>query len=145
MADTDPKTGIEYPLDPDIRRANRRVERLTLERCSRAVFTTPTTLRVYAERYPRVPAHQLKLIENGYDEEIFVKAEREERTPVSCSRTVLLHSGALQPSIRDPRGFFDALADLQEMGFVSPENLRIILRGSGNEEMLPSLPLGVWN
>jgi hypothetical protein len=77
----------------------------------------------------------LKLIENGYDEEIFVKAEREGKTAPGCSRTMLLHSGALQTSIRDPRVFFDALADLQATGFVSPQNLRVVLRGSGNEDI----------
>ena len=45
--------------------------------CSRAVFTTPGTLEMYANRFPEVPSDHLAMIANGYDEEDFATAERD--------------------------------------------------------------------
>ena len=135
MTDTDPKTGTEYPLDPSIRRANGWLERLAVRHCRYAVFTTPSTLRMYAARYPEIPVSRWRMIENGYDEDNFVAAEKcLAHRSSSSGRVVLVHSGALQPSIRHPRAFFAALADLQQMGLISSKNFRVVLRASGNEE-----------
>jgi hypothetical protein len=46
---------------------------------------------------------------------------------------VLVHSGILYPSERDPRAFFAALAKLHQGAKISSSNLKIVLRGSGNE------------
>jgi glycosyltransferase involved in cell wall biosynthesis len=135
MVDTDPKTGTEFPLDPFVRRTNSRLERYAVQHCSYGVFTTPGTLKMYAERYPDIPLSRWKLIENGYDEENFACAEHAASARLSSNgRMVLLHSGALDPSIRDPRTFFDAVAELQQAGVISSKTLRVVLRASGNEE-----------
>lgn len=135
MADTDPLTGVEYPLDPAIRRVNRLIERSAVRRVTHAVFTTPSTLQIYAERYPEIPSSRWALIENGYDEEDF---QAPERAPVTLSSNgnpvVLLHSGALLPPARDPDAFFAALAELRHAGKISSFNLKIILRASGRDE-----------
>ncbi|PYV87776.1 MAG: glycosyltransferase [Acidobacteria bacterium] len=123
MTDTDPLTGVEYPLDPAIRRVNGWIERLTVKRCIRATFTTAGTLSMYADRYPEIPQSRWAMIENGYDEEEFIAAEG-----------VLVHSGLLYPDARDPIAFFTALAELRRAGRISPINLKIILRASGNED-----------
>src|SRR5437879_1067053 len=54
MTDTDPQSGQEYPLDARIRRANARIERWTMNHCTRAVVTTPGTLSIYVNRFPAV-------------------------------------------------------------------------------------------
>ena len=54
MTDTDPQSGQEYPLDARIRRANARIERWTMNHCTRAVVTTPGTLLIYVNRFPAV-------------------------------------------------------------------------------------------
>jgi hypothetical protein len=47
---------------------------------------------------------------------------------------VLVHSGLLYPSERDPRPFFDALAALKRSGAITPRSLRVVLRASGYDE-----------
>src|SRR5207248_10179053 len=40
MTETDPKTGIQYPVDATVRSAYARIESLAVRHCARAVFTT---------------------------------------------------------------------------------------------------------
>jgi hypothetical protein len=135
MTDTDPMTGIEYPLDPAVRRVNRWIERPTVRYCTQAVFTTPSTLNMYAERYPTLPPSRWAIIANGYDEEDFLAAERIAPLRASShSPTVLVHSGALYPTARDPHTFFDAVVGLHRAGKICPSTLKIILRASGDED-----------
>jgi glycosyltransferase involved in cell wall biosynthesis len=130
----DSMTEEEYPSDPVTRRVYRWIERLTVQNCTQAVFTTPGTLRMYAERYPEIPRSRWAMIPNGYDEENFIGAEQMymDRRPPQYP-IVLVHSGLIYPSERDPRAFFAALAHLREAGEISSSKLKIILRGSGSE------------
>ena len=106
-----------YPPDPQARRVYRWIEQQTVKHCTRAVFTTPGTAAMYANRYPQIPQSHWSVIANGYDEEDFVAVEQivGERSS-SDHRAVLVHSGVLYPSERDPLAFFAALADLRESG-----------------------------
>jgi glycosyltransferase involved in cell wall biosynthesis len=89
---------------------------------------------MYAERYPEIPQSRWAVIPNGYDEENFIVAEQMLRNrPSPQDPIVLVHSGLLYPSERDPRSFFAALGHLRQAGEISSSNLKIILRGSGNE------------
>lgn len=134
MTDTDPLTGVEFPLDPSIRRANGWIERLVVKHCVRAVVTTPGALRLYADRYPELPSSHWRLIENGYDEDDFAAAERAiTAKPRTERRMLVVHSGALPPSIRNPSTFFAALVDLRRAGKISADSLRVVLRGCGHE------------
>src|SRR6266850_3320706 len=134
MTDTDPLSGVEFPLDPSIRRANGWIEGLVVKHCLGAVVTTPGTLRLYADRYPEVPSSRWRLIENGYDEDDFVAAERAiTDAPRTERRKLVVHSGALPPSIRNPSAFFEALSDLRRAGKISAGGLRVVLRGCGHE------------
>ena len=136
MTEKDPVTGEEFPSDPSVRRVNGWIERPTIEHCSRAVFTTPGTLAMYAEHYPHLSSSRWAVVPNGYDEEDFAGAEqRRIRRPASCEeRIVLVHSGVLYPDARDPSSFFGAVADLKRGGKIGSSKLRIILRASGYEE-----------
>ena len=135
LLEQDPITGEEYPLEPTQRRAYGRIERPTIARCTRAVFTTPGTATMYARRYPDVPASRWAMIANGYDEESFAAAERLLKPRVTESRPiVLLHSGTLYPSARDPGPFFTAVATLRRAGHVSSASLRIVLRATGYDD-----------
>jgi hypothetical protein len=136
MVEIDPVTKQQWPLDPAMRRARSFIERCTLKHCTRAVFASPGSLRIYAERYPEVPQKHLVLIQNGFEEESFKEAEAKAK-PVSTNKNqiVLLHSGVLYPSPdRHPGAFFAALATLLRAGEISPSNLRVILRASSYEE-----------
>jgi hypothetical protein len=90
---------------------------------------------MYANRYPSVPDKRWQVIENAYDEEEFCAAEQAVCIGASSNGpTLLLHSGLLYPSERDPRAFFSALQYLLDSRKISPQNLRIILRASGYED-----------
>ena len=46
---------------------------------------------------------------------------------------VLLHSGIIYRSERDPKDFFAAVAALKQSGAVSASDLRVVLRASGDD------------
>ena len=125
----DPMTEKGYPYDPTIRKIYRWIERHTIKQCSRAVFTAPGTLNVYAERYPDMPKSHWAMIANGYDEEDFIRAEQDlvKKKPLD-NRTILVHSGALYQKERDPTLFFVILSELYKTGKISPSDLKIVLR-----------------
>jgi len=136
MKEVDPRTGEEFPEDATTRKVNGWIERPTLKHCSRAVFTTPGALRMYASRFPEIPSSRWAVIPNGYDEEDFLAAEREANFQRPTGDTVcLLHSGLLYPYVRDPTCFFSALSDLRRAEQVTPSTLKIVLRASGFEQL----------
>jgi len=135
MNEEDPATGEKFPSDPAVRRVNRWIEQPTIRYCSRAVFTTPGTARMYRAHYPEVPQSRWRIIANGYDEVSFREAESRPRPARTADgRVVLVHSGVIYPSERDPRAFFGALADLRRAGKFTPDNLKVVLRASGHED-----------
>ena len=136
MTEVDPQTGQEFPEDPAIRRFNGLIERPAVKHCSRAVFTTPGTMAMYARRFPEAPKSHWAVIPNGYDEEDFAAAEHAvpPRTP-DGGPAVLVHSGVLYPVARDPTSFFAALSDLRRSGRISPATVKIVLRACGSEEL----------
>ncbi len=133
----DPMIDEGYPRDPLTRRIHQWIERKTMVHCARAVLTTPGAIKDYVARFPQIPASRFYLIENGYDEESFVTAEANVAKRGSENKQiVLVHSGIIYPSERDPIPFFEALAALYQQGLVSPTNLKVILRATGNDSYL---------
>ena len=133
----DSMTEPGYPVDPLTWRNYRRLERAVVKRATRVVFTTQGTRQMYEGRYPEVPSSRWAVIENGYDEENFLDAERG-FTPQSLGRpgqVTLIHSGVLYPRERDPRPFFAALQALKERAEITANTVRIILRATGSDEM----------
>jgi glycosyltransferase involved in cell wall biosynthesis len=138
----DSMTEPHYPPDAVIRAARQKLERRVVERAARAVFTTPGARRMYAERYPHLPASRWAVIANGYDEGPFHDAEAARRPAgPSGGPLVLVHSGLLYPSERDPRAFFDALARLRRAGVIAPETLQVVLRATGFDQQYRPLLL----
>ena len=131
----DSMTEENYPRDPIMKRVYQEIERRSVKYSRYAVFTTPGTLRLYAERYPEIPKSRWAVIANGYDEEDFTVAERLVGKPVLANNTItLLHSGILYPSERNPQAFFSALGELRRSGKLSSETLRVVFRGCGHED-----------
>ncbi|MFB3080780.1 MAG: glycosyltransferase, partial [Nitrosomonadaceae bacterium] len=94
----------------------------------------------YETRFPQIPASRFCLIENGYDEESFVTAEATIAGGEGTNKQiVLVHSGVIYPSERDPIPFFEALAALYQQGLVSPTSLKVILRATGHDSYLLQL------
>ena len=136
----DPMAQQGYPARPLEHRAFEWIEYQTLRHCERAVFTAPGALRLYAERYPDIPQSRLTIIENGYDESVFTAVEQAANLGGSKGGPlVLVHSGTIYASERDPRPFFGALAELQERGAITGDELRVVLRATGCDDYLRAL------
>ncbi len=144
----DPMVEGDYPPDERQRRAYESIERRAMDRSCSAVFTTEGARRLYASRYPGVSGRRLAVIPNGFDEESFADAEGLEssREQGGGGPLVLLHSGALYPSERDPSSFFAAIARLVREGSISPRTLRVVLRAPGfvdpHRKLIDSLGIG---
>ncbi len=133
----DPMTEEGYPHDPLTRRIQQWIEKKTIVYCARAVLTTPGAIKDYKTRFPQIPASRFCLIENGYDEESFVTAEATIAEGKGKNKQiVLVHSGIIYSSERDPVPFFEALAALYQQGLVSPTSLKVILRATGHDSYL---------
>lgn len=136
----DPMTDEGYPPDPTMRRAYSWIEKKTLAHCARAVFSTPGTIRDHLRRFPEIPASRFVLIENGYDEENFTSAALAAAdAPRSSRPMVLVHSGIIYPSERDPVPFFEAVSALKQRGAISADRLQILLRATAHDDYLRPL------
>jgi glycosyltransferase involved in cell wall biosynthesis len=111
----------------------RRIERNTVRRATRCVFTTSGTLALYARRYPDA-AGRLVEIPNGYDEEDFAATSAAADSARRSGPLVLIHSGELYPGGRDPLQFLKALVTLRANGAIDSKMLRVVLRATSDDE-----------
>jgi len=133
----DPMLQDGYPSGRARRDSFSRLEKLIFNQASQVVVTTPGTQALYRERFPHM-SDRISVLENGFDECSFVAAD-EHRVPIETTPDrplVLLHSGVVYPSERDPSQLFQALARLQRAGRLSPDQLRLRFRGSLHDEMV---------
>ena len=136
----DPMAQDGYPEDPRVWSSFKRIEENAARNASLCVFTTPGAARHYRERYPQ-SAPRMVVVENGFDEESFSDADRAvgsvgQRKP---GPLVLLHSGIVYPSERDPKHLFAALRQLREDGRLSPLDLRVRFRAAVHDDLLRAL------
>lgn len=142
----DPMAQEGYPADPLTWQCYKDIEADAAEHASYCVFTTPGAARMYQQRFPSTADHMV-VLENGYDEESFASAAVQPGlSPQShsaadpCERPlVMLHSGIVYPSERDPTQLFAALGHLQKAGTLSPADLRIRFRAPVHDDLLRSL------
>jgi hypothetical protein len=87
-----------------------------------------------------MPSSRLTVIENGYDESAFAAAEHAaELCGSHDGPLMLLHSGTIYPSERDPRVFFAVLSELKKNDGIKPGTLRVVLRATGCDDHLRGL------
>ena len=138
----DPMAQDGYPTDPLTRQSYLQIEEQAAQLASFCAFTTPGAARDYQQRYPSA-AQRMVVIENGYDEESFASASA--HAPVVASQPpgsrplVLLHSGIVYPSERDPTQLFMALGHLKSQKLLGPHELRIRFRASFQDDLLRTL------
>jgi glycosyltransferase involved in cell wall biosynthesis len=135
----DPMTDVDYPRNGLTRRIFLWIERKTIAHCTRAVCTTPGAVRLYQTRFSDIPASRFCLIENAYDEENFANANATANvtgTTLKEQPFVLLHSGIIYPSERDPTQLFQALAALSQQRKITPQTFKLILRATAHDEHL---------
>lgn len=138
----DPMAQEDYPADLRTRQSYRDIEADAAEQARYCVFTTPGAARMYQQRYPAA-ASRMVVLENGYDEESFASAALQPHgasTLAAGPRPLLmLHSGIVYPSERDPTQLFVALGRLKNAGTLGPADLRIRFRASVHDDLLQSL------
>ena len=138
----DPMAQEGYPADPRTWQSYLAIEADAAGHARYCVFTTPGAARMYQQRYPGA-ASRMVVLENGYDEESFASVAPQasgDSIPADGRRPLLmLHSGIVYPSERDPSQLFEALGRLQKSGTLSPADLRIRFRASVHDDLLQSL------
>ncbi|THC41679.1 glycosyltransferase [Massilia sp. Mn16-1_5] len=134
----DPMLQPAYPTNKAQRRIYGWIERQTIRRCSKAVFTTHGAMALYRERFPELAPDKFVVIENGYDEDMFTAAPPAP-APATERPLTLVHSGLLYNTGRDPAPFFEALARLKARGAVDAATLRVVLRAPGNTPNINAL------
>lgn len=140
----DPMVQPGYPEDPRQRAAFERVEQSVADTASGLVFTTPSALETYRRRFSHFPTQHFHLLENGFDESTFAESEPS-HTPargedVGAGRALLiLHSGIVYPSERDPAALFRALGDLKRKGRLRSGDVIFRFRAAVHEDLLRSL------
>ena len=85
----DPMLQPSYPTSQMQRKAYQWIERQTITRCTRAVFTTHSAMEAYKCALPGALHHKFSVIENGYDEDGFDvdgAAPRRRRRRAAASR-----------------------------------------------------------
>lgn len=139
----DPMAHAGYPADPRTWRSYRAIEEDAVTRASYSVFTTPGAAHMYQQRYPAA-AERMVVLENGYDEESFSAVAPPPSGELGAlgARTrpmLLLHSGIVYPSERDPTQLFAALGRLKQERVLTAGDLRIRFRASVQDELLQHL------
>jgi hypothetical protein len=136
----DPMAQPDYPVERALWRRYRSIEEQTVRLATRSVFTSPGAVTEYAARYPDL-RERMTLIENGYDEAAFARAmarhvetARRDHAPL-----VLLHSGTIYGSERDPTSLFEALGRLRRSGQLARGTIELRFRASGNDPLLRAL------
>lgn len=138
----DPMAQDGYPADPLTWQSYKNIETDAVEHASMCVFTTPSAARLYQQRYPG-RASRMVVLENGYDEESFASVTHLShvapgQVPIK-KPLLILHSGIVYPSERDPTQLFEALGRLKIEGTLLPDDLRIRFRASVHDDLLESL------
>lgn len=138
----DPMAQDGYPADPITWEHFQAIEADAAAQARYCVFTTPGAARIYQQRYPAA-ASRMVVLENGYDEESFAGlSPAQPQTPAGVDGKrplILLHSGIVYPSERDPTQLFEALGQMQKAGTLSPADLRIRFRASVHDDLLRNL------
>ena len=132
-----------YPPDARLHRMHAWIEQRLAARSAAIVCTTPGALDAHRRRLAQLPRERFSLIENGYDEDGYDDSpDAAQRTPRGHrSRFLLLHSGVIYPSERDPQALFEALARLRRDGTLSARNFQLVLRATGHDAWIATLLL----
>ena len=140
MADfRDPMLQDGYPEDPTRRFAFKKLEDEIAAASSRMVFVTPSARATYRARYPALPDSHFEVIENGYDESVFAAVGPVVPPPRGGRRLVILHSGIVYPSERDPTALMQALGQLKTAGRIAADKVVFRFRASVHDDLIVNL------
>lgn len=136
-----------YPPEPRLHRMHAWIEQRIAAHSAAIVCTTPGAIAAHQRRLAHVPRGRFSLIENGHDEDGDGVGDHQAEhglLPLLIprghrKRFLLLHSGVIYPSERDPQPLFEALARLRREGTLSAHNFQLLLRATGHDAWLAGL------
>ena len=136
----DPMAQDDYPEDPEVRARFRSIELMAVKNARACCFTTPGAARTYQARYPEAAA-RMHVLENGYDEDTFARAELAlgAPLPLNAELVTLLHSGIVYPTERDPCHLLEALGRLRQDNSTLASKLRVRFRAAVSEDLIRGL------
>ena len=129
----DPMAQPGYPELAIQHRAFVAIEKRVLKQATLLTFTTEGAKRFYRNNYPELEEARCLVVNNGYDEKLFSSLAEVEPP----KEKVLLHSGALYPSERDPSQFFDALVILKQ--YLLDSGFVVRLRATGHDGVIQQM------
>ncbi|WP_254676046.1 glycosyltransferase [Janthinobacterium lividum] len=135
LDDSDPLA--PYPPEPRLHRMHAWIEQRIAARSAAIVCTTPGAIAAHQRRLAQVGRERFCLIENGHDDD--EGAAPPDGPRGQRSRFLLLHSGVIYPSERDPQALFEALARLRHDGVLHARNFQLVLRATGHDAWLAGL------
>lgn len=124
IADYRDPVQARYDFSQTLSKTIRRIERSSVERASKLVFTTKQASLLYQSLYETHPTSKFCVIPNGFDS-LHVSNEALDNS----NKFLLLHSGAVYENGRDPTQLFIAIHQLKKEGFLTIENFSLVFRG----------------
>ncbi len=120
-------------------KVHKKIDNLTFNNATKLIFATEASKNLYQSHYT---CHEkFEVIENGYDENNFIKAKELEAIHPNIfneNKFSLYYAGGLYPNGRDPVPIFQAIASMKEQGLLSNSNFELIFQGAGNGEVFTS-------
>jgi glycosyltransferase involved in cell wall biosynthesis len=107
----------------------KRIDQETVASANALVFATDKMKQLYQKAYPSVNPNKFHVIENGYDESLFIELKK---SSADNSRFTLLYSGELYLHGRDPIPLFKAISELIKEGRLDSKQFKLHFRGSGD-------------
>lgn len=133
----DPMAQDDYPSDPRKKKIFEWIERKAVKHCSNVILTAPGAVDFYRSKFPQVDKDFWQLVPNGFDQTLFENLMPDELvagpSAKASHKLVLLHSGVIYPSERDPSSLFAALAELKTAGVIDEGNFELRLRATGHD------------
>lgn len=137
----DPMVEPDYPLAESlVWHTYQWIEKKAITHSKHVVLTTPSAMKNYELRFPEISAKKFSFIENGFDEEIFSKVEKDvSRSANPNNQFMLLHSGIIYSSERNPIQFFEALSLLLQQKLIEGNTFKVVLRATYNDNYIQDL------
>jgi len=114
-------------------KVHKKIDDLTFKQASKLIFATDASKKLYESHYT---CHEkFSVIENGYDENNFIKAKALETNHpniFNSNKFSLYYAGGLYPNGRDPVPIFKAIASLKAQKFITDDNFELIFQGAGD-------------
>lgn len=134
----DPMLQDNYPAAPLQRKIFAWLEQKIVKHCQQVLLTSPGAVELYRQRYPHTAADFWQLLPNGYDSTMFdhlPSSLQQVKVPTPDKPLVMLHSGTIYPSERDPAALFQAISELKQQDAQLSQKFHLLLRATGHDDL----------